>query len=185
MDIFKVIFKNSIIYKIFMYLLVLYNNSYLKKFCTFLAKVYYDSKIYVGVSNYINSTPLYKYSLIKRLNECIYLFVVKHSKFLYNFVGKTFNNSRVVILCQNQYESAKQDTLKSISFFVAMFMFGFSVARMYLYGLGTIEIAILALGIIALVAFFASSAIKRVFFGSFTYNLVDKLLKMEVSSEQD
>ncbi len=187
MGIFKVIFENSIIYKIFMYLLFLYNNSYLKKVCGFCAKVYYGSRIYVGVNNYINSTPLYKYSLIKRLNEWIYLFIVKHSEFLYNFVGKIFNNSAIVIFCGKQYEEVKTDILKSIGYFLGVFLFAFAIGLSIKYGSSVSGVCfiIAILGVICFIVAMTSKKIKLTAMTSKTYSLIEFLLKMEVSDEQD
>ncbi len=181
MNIFEVIFKNSIIYKIFAYLLFLYEQSYLKDFCSLCAKVYYNSTIYAGVDKYMNSTPLYKYSLIKTINEKVYLLIVNNTEWLYNFVDRTFKNSFTFKFCQKECNNAKNDIFKNIVGFFALFNIGMMIGFLYV---GRHAIVLVPTAIVFLIMFIFSDLCKRIFFQSFCYNTVDKLLKVEVSNEE-
>ncbi len=183
MDIFGVIFRNSIIYKIFMYLLFLYDESYLKNFCDFCVKVYYGSKVYVGVDRYINSTPLYKYSMIKRFNEIIYLFIVNHSEWLYNFVDRTFTNSFFVKLMQKECYKAKDDLFKNITGCIGLFFVGMAFALIFLGKSNVIIIAVCIIILFFMILFAFSEVFKNIFYKSLCYKIADKLLKMEVANE--
>ncbi len=183
MDIFRVIFKNSIIYKIFMYLLFLYDESYLKDVCKVLANIYYGSKVYVGVDKYINSTPLYKHSMIKRVNEKIYLFVVNHTEWLYNFVDRTFTNSFFVKLFQDEVRKAKEDVFKTICGTLGLFFTGIAFGLIFVGKPTTIVMIICVLVFLFLVLYKFNETLKNAFFESSCYKISDKLLKMEVSDE--
>lgn len=184
MNIFKIIFINSIIYKIFLFILVAYKNSYLKVFCAKIANVYKNSYLSKMIQKYVNSTPLYKYSFAKKINEKIYYFVVDHSKFIYNFVNKTFTNSNFVNSIYQNYNILKKDSFQSITLFLVMFCWFFTLGRFFVTGINNFFIIYLIVTIFFLICFVLSKQIKNAFYNSYFYKIVKKILEMEVSNEE-
>ncbi len=185
MNVLKIIFTNSVIYKIFLALLVMYKNSYLKRFCDGFVNIYKNSRFYKKVQKYLNSTPVYKYSFIKKINEKIYLFVVNHSKFLYDFVYDTFINSFFVDVISSNAKKVKNDKLKTSSLFLSIFFFAFAISKYFLTHNSLYLIVFAIVGIFFVLIYVMSNALKRVFYNSFLYNLIINLLKVEVSNEID
>lgn len=185
MDILKIIFVNSIIYKIFLLLLATYENSYLKIICDYFVHIFKNSYICHMVQKYLDSTPIYKYSFIKKINEMIYYFVVDHSKWIYEFVNKTFINSFVVINLGENYKQMKNDKFKSVCFLSSLFLVGFEIAVVIMYGANLLTSICIILAIILAVLFIISDSLKVIFFNSFSYKTVVKLLEVEVSNEID
>ncbi len=182
MDILKIIYKNCIIYKMFLTLLVMYKNSYLKKVNDFFVNIYRNSNFSLKVQKYFNSTPLYKYSLIKKMNEKIYLFVVNHSKWLYDLVFKTFVNSFFVIFLSKKANELKNDKLRSVTLFLALFFASVTLTRAFIIkdeNYFIFQIISLFFVIVCLL----SSFIKKTVYNSYFYNLVVNMLKVEVSNE--
>ncbi len=184
MNVLKTIFINSIIYKLFLFLGLTYKNSYLKIFCGKCYIIYKHSFVDKCVQKYINSTPIYKYSFIKKINEQIYYFIVKHSKWLYNFVDRTVNNSFFINAIKKEYDNAKVDKLKNSACFLGLFLGAFSLGGLYLHFDYRIVSVAVILEILCLLVFWFSNAIKRAVFGSFCYNTSLKLLELEVSDEK-
>lgn len=183
MDILKIIFKNSIIYKMFLFILVTYENSYLKIICDKFVISYKNSYINKMVQRYLNSTPSYKYSFVRKINEKIYCFVVDYSKFIYNFVKKNFENSYFVSLFSKSYNEVKQDKFQSTTLFLTMFLWFFTIGRFFVTG-GKGFIIVYAIGTIFFLLCFAfSKQIKKLFFNSFLYKCSKRLLELEVSNE--
>ncbi len=184
MNVLKTIFINSIIYKLFSLFLLTYENSRFKIFCQKCFVIYKHSFIDKGVQNYINSTPIYKYSFIKKINEHFYYFIVNHTKWLYNLVDKTVNNSFFIKAIKKEYEVVKVDCLRNTFAFLAVFLGAFSLGALYLHFDYRITGMAVILEILCLIVFAFSNVIKRVFFGSFVYNTALKILELEGYNEK-
>lgn len=184
MKVLKIIFNNSIICKIFLCLLFIYKNSYTKIFCNKCYNIYISSYIYKMVQNYMNSTPLYKYSFIKKINENFYLLVVNYSKWLYNLVDKTVNNSFFINLIKNQTSIIKKNKLGTYSKMFSAFFFSYYIASEFLNQSNMISYISFGLGLFFVIIYLTSNALKRIFANSFIFNFSKKLLAMEVQNEK-
>lgn len=178
MNIFKTIFINSIPYKIIEFCLFLYANSYFKKCVDYIVHIYKNSNLCRKIENYFNSTPIYKYSIIKKINENIYYFIVNKSGFIYNFVAKNIENSTFCAFIKNESEKTKKDTLKMVSFFGANFFLAFTISKNILtYGQSDIIIFSLVGCFFALVFVF-SDFLTKVFLNSMCYKICTKILEV-------
>lgn len=184
MNILKTIFINSVIYKIFLHTIVVYNNSYLKVFCLNCKNIYTSSYINKTVQKYMNSTPLYKYSFIKKINQNIYYFVVNHSKWLYNLVDKTYSKSFFVNKLKNVYMETKDNKLEMYSRLLGTFFASFAICSVFIYDNLIYALSINIAIFFVVISLFATP-IKRIFYNSFTYKIAIKLLELEDSHDKD
>lgn len=182
MNIFKTIFKNSIFYKIFIFFINIYKNSYLKVFNAKFSNIYRNSHLCKSINNYFNKVPLYKYSGIKKVKEIIYLFIIKHSGFIYNFVSNNIKNSSICQFLKTSVDELKNSKFKSIVFFLSLFFFALALSRNFVTrGYGNI-VELSLIGAIFAFMFCFSSAIINIFLNSNVYKLSLYLFK-EVDDE--
>lgn len=182
MDIFKTIFVNSIFYKIFIFFINIYKNSYLKVFNAKFANIYRNSHLCKSINNYFNKVPLYKYSGIKKINEIIYLFIVKHTAFIYNFVANNIKNSSICEFIKKSAIEAKYSKFKHTMFFSSLFFFALALSRnLVTRGYGNI-VELSLIGVVFAFMFCFSSPIINIFLNSNVYKLALYLFK-EVDDE--
>lgn len=184
MNVFRTIFVHSIVYKLFLIILLIYNNSYFKVFCGKCYNIYLNSYIYLSVQKYMNSTPIYKYSFLKKINEKFYYLIVNNTKWIYDAVSKTYSNSIFVNTTKQIYNDTKNDKLVIYSKIVCTFLLAFCITFSSVYGNTIVNLLYFVVAFFILVIFFANP-IKRTFYNSFIYKFINKLLELEVYSEKD